>query len=633
MKLILKRLVFYLPLLFVYTGTKAQQNPVLWYDRPATLLNVPLIDMEAKSRRPIQDLGDENSKKLFVWFGENVYPKFPEGKKDDTHLVWEGAKTIASLAVEGMKEKKLPLAEYLKADSFSFNSDLKENVTEITPLSGEYWWGGVTAYGSRMPYILPLQEFNLASQNNNNQVVPLLLSNKGRYVWSDYPFKFSVAENKIIIRSDVEKMVVTNAGGTLKEAYLAACQKHFKPNGKLPDALFFTQPQYNTWIELMYSQNQQDILKYAQGIVEHGFPKGILMIDDNWQKYYGNFEFKPDRFPDPQKMINELHSMGFKVMVWVCPFVSADSPEYRMLNSKGYLVKNKNGKPAVISWWNGQSACYDLTHPAAAVYFVSVLKEMQEKYGIDGFKFDAGDNGFYIGEDLISSKEDAISVDHTLAWAKIGLEFPFNEYRACWQMGGQPLVQRLGDKDYSWGAVQSLIPEMTAAGLLGYAYTCPDMIGGGQYKSFLNVDEDKFDQTLIVRSAQVHALMPMMQFSVAPWRILNKENLATVREMALLHEKMGGYILDCAEESAKTGEPIVRHMEYSFPNEGFTKCNDQYMLGDKYMITPVVSKENMRSVRLPKGAWKDDSGKIHKGGKTITIEVPLSRLPYFERIK
>ena len=51
-------------------------------------------------------------------------------------------------------------------------------------------------------------------------------------------------------------------------------------------------------------------------------------------------------------------------------------------------------------------------------------------------------------------------------------------------MGGEALVQRLGDKDYSWNAVGLLIPDMIAAGLLGYAYACPDMIGGGQFASF-----------------------------------------------------------------------------------------------------------------------------------------------------
>ncbi|MDR1517051.1 MAG: glycoside hydrolase, partial [Dysgonamonadaceae bacterium] len=143
---------------------------------------------------------------------------------------------------------------------------------------------------------------------------------------------------------------------------------------------------------------------------------------------------------------------------------------------------------------------------------------------------------------------------------------------------------------------------------------------------------NKFDQALIVRSAQVHTLMPMMQFSVAPWRILNSENLDIVRNMAQLHEKMSSYIMECARESAKTGEPIVRHLEYSFPNEGFAECKDQFMLGDKYMITPVVTNSNTRTVKLPKGRWKDDLGKIYQGGQTITIDVPLSRLPYFEML-
>lgn len=514
-----------------------------------------------------------------------------------------------------------------------FGSVYAQNITKITSLPGEYWWGGVVALGSDMPYVKPLSSYDLGTQNDNNQVVPLLVSNKGRYVWSDYPFAFEVTASEIIMRSEHEKVAVQTTGTTLREAYLAACREHFKPTGRLPEERFFTMPQYNTWIELMYNQNQDDILTYAKHILDNGFPGGVLMIDDNWQKHYGNFEFKPDKFPNPKAMVDELHRLGFNVMLWICPFVSADSSEFRFLRSKGYLLKDKSGNPLMLKWWNGFSACYDLTNPEAAAYFTSVLKGVQRDYGIDGFKFDAGDNGLYPASEINSFKKDALPVDHTEAWARIGLEFPFNEYRACWKMGGEPLVQRLGDKRYSWDAVRSLIPEMIAAGLLGYSYTCPDMIGGGQFKSFLNLDSDKINQELIVRSAQVHALMPMMQFSVAPWRVLNEANLGIVKEMARLHERMGDYIIQCARESARTGEPIVRHMEYAFPGEGFATCNDQFMLGNTYLVAPVVTEKNMRTVKLPKGTWKDDLGKKHKGGRTIEIDVPLNRLPYYERIK
>ena len=199
-------------------------------------------------------------------------------------------------------------------------------------------------------------------------------------------------------------------------------------------------------------------------------------------------------------------------------------------------------------------------------------------------------------------------------------------------MGGEPLVQRLGDKNHSWGDLQALIPQMIAAGLAGYSYACPDMIGGGQYRSFRNVDPSRIDHALIVRSAQVHALMPMMQFSVAPWRILDGESLEITRKMALLHEKMGAYIMECARGSATTGEPIVRHMEYSFPGEGFALCKDQFMLGEKYLVAPVVTNGGSRTVKLPKGRWRDDTGRTYNGGRTITVDAPMSRLPYFERI-
>ena len=509
-----------------------------------------------------------------------------------------------------------------------------EHRTAVRMDAGEYWWGGVVAWGSKMPYSpdVAVKTFDMSLQNENNQVTPFFLSNKGRYIWSDSPFRFEIKDSVFYLDSPYEEIALQQGGKTLSEAYQTASKKYFPPSGSLPDALFFAMPQYNTWIELMYNQNQADIMKYAQNIIDNSFPEGILMIDDNWQKYYGNFEFKPDRFPDPKSMVKQLHDMGFKIMLWVCPFVSADSPEYRFLKSKNYLLKKKESDdPAMIDWWNGMSACYDLTNPDAAAYFISQLKTMQTEYGIDGFKFDAGDSKYYDPNMVDSYQKEAKSVDHTMAWAKIGLQFSFNEYRAGWRMNGEALVQRLGDKEYSWKAVQMLIPDMLAAGLMGYAYTCPDMIGGGQFTSFLGIDSDRFDQALIVRSAQVHALMPMMQFSVAPWRILNHENLEIVRKAALLHEQMGAYILKCAKESSQTGIPIVRHLEFAFPNEGFAECKDEFMLGDKYLVAPVVTPENTRTVKLPKGKWKDDLGKIYKGGQSLKFDVPLSRLLYFEK--
>jgi alpha-glucosidase len=156
------------------------------------------------------------------------------------------------------------------------------------------------------------------------------------------------------------------------------------------------------------------------------------------------------------------------------------------------------------------------------------------------------------------------------------------------------------------------------------------LIGGGEYQSFLQAST--IDEELVVRSAQIHALMPMMQFSVAPWRVLSKENQAICLNMAKLHEKMGPMILELAKQASKTGEPIVKPMALAFPLSGYETIKDQFMLGDEILVAPVVEKgARSRKVVLPEGKWKCDEDKLFNGGKTIEIAVPLERLPYFTK--
>ena len=428
-----------------------------------------------------------------------------------------------------------------------------------------------------------------------------------------------------MLYSENEKIEFAVDGNTLRDAYIAAKNKHFSASGKTPNSLMFMMPQYNTWIELGCNQNQKDIILYADNIMKNGFPTGVFMIDDLWQKYYGDFEFDAAKFPDPKGMIDYLHSKGFKVMLWLTPFISPDSYEFRLLEKEGCLVlKRESNNPALIKWWNGYSACLDLTNSKAMDWLRNQLKNLQQKYGVDGFKFDAGDFYFYSPETT-----NAIGAQQAELYAKLGTEFDFNEYRACWKMGNQPLAQRLQDKAYSWDDLKLLIPDMVSAGLIGHSFTCPDMIGGGLKSDFENIDYTKFGQDLMVRSTQTQTLMPMMQFSVAPWRILDEEHLALCREAAMLHAKMGGYIYELAQMASQDGEPIVRHMEYVFPHQGFEACNDQYMLGDQYLVAPMIDPGEIREVKLPIGTWIDDQGEKCMGGQTIKVNVPLNRLCYF----
>lgn len=78
----------------------------------ADSLKVPLIDMHRKTEVLLINRGEWASVKLFNHV-DSGHVNYPNGKKDDTHLSPEGAKVIASLFAEGIRESKTGLARYL----------------------------------------------------------------------------------------------------------------------------------------------------------------------------------------------------------------------------------------------------------------------------------------------------------------------------------------------------------------------------------------------------------------------------------------------------------------------------------------------------------------------------------------
>jgi lysophospholipase L1-like esterase len=78
----------------------------------ADSLRLPLIDMHRKTEKLIVDLGEKPSIKLFNHV-DSGHVNYPKGKIDNTHLSPEGAKLVAALVADGIKETKIALAKHL----------------------------------------------------------------------------------------------------------------------------------------------------------------------------------------------------------------------------------------------------------------------------------------------------------------------------------------------------------------------------------------------------------------------------------------------------------------------------------------------------------------------------------------
>lgn len=99
-----------------------------------------------------------------------------------------------------------------------------------------------------------------------------------------------------------------------------------------------------------------------------------------------------------------------------------------------------------------------------------------------------------------------------------------------------------------------------------------------------------------------------------------------------MREEHRDYILKLVAQSAATGEPVVRSLEYVFPHQGYERVNDQFMLGNQILVAPVLeNRVSKREVMLPPGAWRGFDGKLYQGPAKFSLPVSYDELCYFEK--
>ena len=219
------------------------------------------------------------------------------------------------------------------------------------------------------------------------------------------------------------------------------------------------------------------------------------------------------------------------------------------------------------------------------------LKKLQTEYGIDGFKLDAGDAEYFLPN--FKTWGDVSPNRYTDLFASVGSHFEINELRVSWLVQNLGLVQRLRDKNSDWNpgtGLGALIPHGLTESMIGYGYFCPDMIGGGEAGDFKKDQYGGMDPEMFVRWTQASAMMPMMQFSFAPWH-LDKESESICLKYTRLHENLGDYIYSLALEAPRTGRPIIRPLFFRDPgDEQCYLARQEFMLGERFLVAPVYEK-------------------------------------------
>jgi len=118
-----------------------------------------------------------------------------------------------------------------------------------------------------------------------------------------------------------------------------------------------------------------------------------------------------------------------------------------------------------------------------------------------------------------------------------------------------------------------------------------------------------------------------------PWAFGDSVLDATKRAIELRY-KLIPYLYTLAAENSRTGAPIMRPLLLEFPSDKNTvNMQDEWLLGDKLLAAPVLTKGGSRSVYLPEGTWYDfNTGASVTGGRTVALQdVPLATIPVYMR--
>ena len=424
-------------------------------------------------------------------------------------------------------------------------------------------------------------------------------------------------------------LIITCRNG-VKGAYHHLISEMGHPE-QIPPVELFTKPTWTTWAKMKTEVSQDKVLQFAEQIIAHEYPFGVLEIDDRWQNHYGDLSFDPVKFPDPTRMIDILHARGFKVTAWVIPFIEPKSEAFITGRQNGYFVKDPSGEPCIVTWWQGPGALLDVTNPCALQWIRDNLLGLMEKTGLDGFKFDAGEACF-IPEDAVFHQPIS-SNEYTNQYIQfISKFFQLTEVRSGWLNQSAPIFFRQWDKSSTWGAdngLQSLITGTLALGLTGYPFILPDMVGGNAY-------DEKPDEELMIRWTQANALLPAIQFSLPPWE-LSEECNRICRQYAWMHVEYAEQIIQLAQGAAANGDPIIRPIWWCTSEDELAfQCDDEFLLGDDLLVAPVMTTgARTRDIYLPEGKWTNILSGDEYIGKQVLRDFPasLETLPLFMRIK
>jgi alpha-D-xyloside xylohydrolase len=396
------------------------------------------------------------------------------------------------------------------------------------------------------------------------------------------------------------------------------------------------------WWSRCYYSTAEEALAVAQRLRAEAFPGDVLLLDGRaWLEVETRctLDWDPRRYPDPQAFVAALKGLGFRLCLWEYPYVSVHSPLFHELATRGFFLRDREGRPYVYHW-DPEPFGRLLTPlpPSGILDFTQegVVRWWQERHrslfsiGVDVMKTDFGEQ---VPEEAVAANGDTGKHLHN-AYALL-----YN--RAVYEATPERLVLARsgfagshryplhwgGDPQADWEGLAASIRGGLSWGMSGGAYYAHD-VGG-----FYGTPEPQ----LYLRWAQAAVFFSHIRFHGTsprePW-YFGEEVARAVRTFLRLRMRLIPYLEKTMGESLPLGLPLVRPLPLAFPEDPYAGgfADGEFLLGPDLLVAPVLRPGGEVQVYVPRGRWYDLwEGRAHEGPDLLSFQAAPERIPLLAR--
>lgn len=384
--------------------------------------------------------------------------------------------------------------------------------------------------------------------------------------------------------------------------------------------------------------SQAELLATARRFREEQIPIDLIVQDwQYWGKYGWNaMRFDEEHYPDPAKMVSDLHEMDMKLMISVWSKMDPNSEVGKIAQQRGHFIPN-------TTWID----FFD--EDASSFYWSNFRDRLLKPYGIDAWWQDATEpeNDDLEGRKIMKNTVPGelfrnaypLMVSKTI-YEGLGKDDP-ERRPMIFTRSGFSGAQRYGailwsgDVGNDWKTLRYQIS--AGLGLVSTGLPWWTFDAGGFFRPYDQYSNEDYIERMI-RWVQVGTFLPMMRVhgymsNTEPWEY-GAEAQRLITDQIRLRYRLLPYIYSEASRVTTQGYTLMRPLIFDFPDDTEAlKQDNEYMFGQSLLICPVTEKGvSVKKVYLPEneGGWYDfRTDRRYDGGCFAEVPVNIEYIPVF----